>query len=105
MILKERLKRIKFFYTGSRPDYMLHDTVPDVLVLDKNYKHDSILGWNLNYYSGDKEELEQKINKATKNIKWYHKRHKLKKYKIIKEKFPFMSNFIRRYKKRSIEVL
>ena len=105
MILKERLKRMKFYYTGSRPNYILHDAVPDVLVLDKNYKSDSLLGWNLNYYNGDKKELEQKVNKAIEDVKWYHKKRRLKRYKIIKEKFPFMSNFIRRYKKKSIEVL
>lgn len=105
MLLKERLSRMTFYYKGSRPQYTIHDAVPDVLVLDKHYKHDSILGWNLNYYTGDKNELEQKVNRAVEHVKWFHKKAKLKRYKLIKEKFPLMSKFIRRYKKDFIEVI
>jgi len=102
MLIIEKLKTISFIYKGSRKSYIPHDPAPYVLVLDKNYKGDSILGWNLNYYDGNKDELISMINDAIKHIKWYHKRKNLKKYKIIKEQFPLLSRFIRRYKKWAI---
>lgn len=101
--LNEKLKTRTFYYIGSRPDYTIHDVIPNVLVLDRNYKRDSLLGWNLDYYEGLKADLINDINRAIQQeIKFYTPKKKLKIYRLIKERFPFMSNFIRRYKKSAI---
>lgn len=103
MRLDEKLKDKQFAYKGTRKEYKIHDPRPDVFILDSNYKDDSILGWNLNYYDGDKGKLRSRVNKAIKEIKFYKRAKKLKRYHLIKEQFPFMSKFIRRYKKVGIE--
>lgn len=102
MQLNEKLKTKSFSYTGSRKEYTIHDPAPSVVVLDNNYKDDSILGWNLNYYKGDKKALRQEINKAIREVRFWEKRKKLKRYQLIKEQFPFLGKFIRRYKKVGI---
>lgn len=104
MQLINELKAQEFKYAGSRKDYVVHDPRPNILVLDKNYKSDSILGYNLNYYSGDKDALRDTVNDLLKQeVKFYHTKKKLKRYQALKEQFPFMSNFIRRYKKDAIQ--
>jgi len=103
MRIDEKLKGREFKYSGSREDYTIHDPIPNVLVLDPNYKGDSVLGYNLNYYKGNKNEIRALVNSTVKTeVKFYHKKKKLKRYKTIKEQFPFLSNYIRRYKKTAI---
>jgi len=99
MRLTEKLKVKEFEYKGTRKEYKIHDPTPSVVILDKNYKDDSILGWNLNYYKGDKKALRQEINKAIREVRFWEKKKKLKRYQLIKEQFPFLGKFIRRYKK------
>ena len=103
MRINEKLKRTDFRYAGSRKEYTIHDPTPDVMILDKNYKGDSILGYNLNYYKGDKDELKTRVDRLLKKeVKIFHKKKKLKRYQALKEQFPFLSRFIRRYKKSAI---
>ena len=56
-VLSESFKRYKLKYKGTRPDYEIHDPTPHVISIDDQYDVDgnglSILGINLNYYSGD----------------------------------------------------
>jgi len=104
MRLYEKLKRKEFGYSGSRSEYVIHDPTPDLIVLDNNYKGNSLLGYNLNYYNGDKDHLKSRVDRfLKKEVKLFQRKKKLKRYQALKEQFPFLSKFIRRYKKSAIE--
>jgi len=122
-VLSESLRRYKLKYKGTRPDYEIHDTNPYVLSIDDQYDVDgnglSILGINLNYYSGDLKKLINDINdndnkngfrgfemktkvrkflNKEKDISAWEIEERKRRYSVLMQQFPYMAKFIRRYK-------
>jgi len=123
-VLNESFKRYKLKYSGTREDYEIHDPSPYIVSLDDEYNVDgngkSILGINLNYYTGDIKALIDEINKADNEggfksfeMKSFLKKslarnkdsaeewiadNKKKRYSNFKGKFPLMLKHMRRYK-------
>ena len=128
-VLNESFQTAILKYVGSRPNYKIHDPEPTVIVLDNNYKYDgkgySVLGINLNYIK-DKDiddlikavdkadnkagfrafEMKMKIKKfLAKDKKEFEKQEaeeRIRRYRNFIKEFPFMGDFIRRYKKSAI---
>jgi hypothetical protein len=130
MKLSEALEVKKAIYTGTRPDYNIHDPQPTMLIIDKDYNVDgngkSVLAFNLNYLDnmpdGEKQSLISKVNKvdnkilgigpikawlksifSTGDYKNLSKKEKIKRYKEITRKFPELKKIIRRYKYTGIQ--
>lgn len=119
--LEESYPRYTLTYKSVRPGYELQDKKPYVLALDQSYNVDgrgeSILGLNLNYHKGDIADLIKQIDKFDNDngFRGFEGKLKLKKFlkqdveewetgkrkkryeDLIKE-FPFLKNYIRRYK-------
>lgn len=129
MNLVEALQLKKLAYNGTRKEYDIHDSNPNVLILDNDYKYDgkgrSILGFNLNYLDklseADKRKLVRSINKLDnkvldiKGVKaWIRHRFnkgdykglstdkKIERYKKLIKEFPELKKVIRRYKYEGI---
>lgn len=130
MNLEEALEVKKMSYHGTRDKYDIHDSEPEVLILDPDYNHDSrgrsVLGFNLNYLdkmkTKDKQKFIRKISAAdNKNLdlkgvkSWLKarfnkgdyggkltKRQKIKRYEDLIKKFPELKKIIRRYKYKGI---
>jgi hypothetical protein len=120
--LNESYARYTIHYTGTRPEYKIHDDDPYILLIDGAYNPDnkgnSILGINLNYYQGDVKKLINKINKfdnkqgffgfetklkvkkflKTKDIEEYEVNERNRRYKTLISEFPELKKLIRRYK-------
>lgn len=121
--LCESFHRYHLKYVGTRNNYKVHDGNPYVLVIDDNYNVDgngrSILGINLNYYKGHRPSLINDVNKSDnkagfrgfetklklkkflnkdENIEEYEATERKKRYENIKDEFPFLMKFLRRYK-------
>ena len=128
-VLNESFKRYKLTYSGTRPDYEINDENPYVLSIDDDYNVDghgkSILGINLNYYSGDVKKLIDDVNRTDneagyrgfdgkvmirkhiykdkqKSEEWIS-RNKKQRYLNLIENFPYLGKFIRRYKVAGIQ--
>jgi hypothetical protein len=126
-VLNESFKRYKLKYIGTRDNYEINDSNPYILAIDEKYNVDgngkSILGINLNYYSGDVEKLIDDINKHDNEagFRGFDVKKKLKKrfnkgkdiseweasenkrrYKSLIKQFPYMAKYIRRYKVKGI---
>lgn len=125
MHLSEALQVKKMSYKGTRDNYEIHDKSPVVIVLDKQYKSDSVLGFNINYLdkmkTAEKQKLIRKISAADnksldlKGVKaWLKarfnkgdysnltKRQKIKRYEDLVKKFPELKKIIRRYKHKGL---
>jgi hypothetical protein len=125
MRLDEALKLRKISYTGTRDDYTISDSDPNILVLDPDYKHDehgrSILAFNFNYLDSlsrsEKKKFKWRVNKVDgkllddNNLKTWvkdklnigdyedlSKEEKIKRYKKLIREFPELKKIIRRYK-------
>ncbi len=119
--LSESFKKYNLRYKGTQPDYKIHDKNPFVLAIDDKYNPDdqgkSILGINLNYYTGNKNKLIKKINKndneagfrgfegklkvrkfINKDIEEYEETQRKKRYDNFIKTFPHLEKYIRRYK-------
>lgn len=130
MKLSEALEARKIKYKGTRPDYEIHDSSPNVLILDKDYNVDgngkSVLGFNLNYLDSldakAKKKLIQKVSqldnkildlgalkawlRAVLNVGDYDdltKDQRIKRYQEIVRQFPELKKAIRRYKYDGIQ--
>lgn len=98
--INEALQLVKFRYTNNK-----HDPVPQVKVLDTEYKgqpHQStynqrrdVLGWNLNYYE-NKQEAEKTIDEIDDFARILGTSKK-DKYERIKRFFPEQASLLRRY--------
>jgi hypothetical protein len=129
MKLSEALETRKIAYKGSRKDYTIHDSSPNVLIIDKDYNVDgngnSVLGFNLNYLDDmdakAKKKLIQKVNKLDNEVlnlsdlkaflrsilkigdyKDLTKEQRIKRYREIIKEFPELKKAIRRYKHDAI---
>lgn len=125
MNLCEALQLKKLSYIGTRDNYEIHDKNPVVIVLDKQYKSDSVLGFNINYLdkmkTAEKQKLIRKVSAADnksldlKGVKaWFRarfnkgdysnltKRQKIKRYEDLVKKFPELKKVIRRYKHKGL---
>lgn len=125
MHLSEALQVKKMSYNGTRENYKIHDKNPLVIVLDKQYRSDSLLGFNINYLdkmkTAEKQKLIRKVSAADnksldlKGVKaWFRarfnkgdygnltKRQKIKRYEDLVKKFPELKKIIRRYKHSGI---
>lgn len=129
MKLEEALKVKKIKYSGTRPEYDIHDKIPNVLVIDDHYNvdgnGDSILGINLNYLDEmpkkDLLTLLTQINQDDNKIlgigplkAWLRstfgygdynltKEQKINRYETIIKKYPMLKKAIRRYKYSGIK--
>jgi hypothetical protein len=128
-VLLESYQKARLKYSGSRPNYKIHDPEPAIIILDDNYNPDghgdSVLGINLNYIKDkDIDDLIKAVDKADNKagfrgfetkmkIKRFFAKDKqkhaeeevserIRRYKNFIKKFPFMGEFIRRYKKSAI---
>lgn len=123
-VLNESFPRYKITYKGTRKNYDINDKSPTILAIDRKYDIDgngeSILGINLNYYNGNKEDLIKKVNdkdneagfrgfETKLNVKKflnkdddfseYEEKQRKKRYNNIIKNFPYLGKFVRRYKK------
>lgn len=121
--LTESYPRYILRYKGTRKDYKIHDPKPYVLALDQSYnvdgKGESILGLNLNYFEGNVEDIINQINAfdnelgfrgfegklklkkffRKKNVEEWETSKRKKRYDELMTQFPFLKQYVRRYKK------
>lgn len=121
-VLNESYPRYKIIYKSTREGYKLNDNNPYILALDQSYntdgKGESILGLNLNYHNGNIEDLIDQINKfdndngfrgfegklklkkfLKKDVEEWETNKRKKRYDDLIRQFPFLKQYIRRYKK------
>jgi hypothetical protein len=112
--LNEAMERDEFHYKSVNPKYKLNGDYKNIIILDPNYKGDSILAFDLNVVSNKK--LVKKIQKTDSKIMGLKKKKgilmsaknkgfypeekdiKINRYKELVFKFPELKKSIRRYK-------
>lgn len=121
----EALKIQDITYKGSREEYQINDPNPHILVLDRNYKDDSYLAFNLNYLDSlgkherkglvkDMQEFDASVMDLRGVKGWLIRFFRLsyypvsadqkkKRYEELVRKFPALLKIIRRYKHSALK--